>query len=346
MAAVEVVSGDSVALPAVFEEFSREIEKEGRIITCVERDLGQGVYLSDKKRYFDTRELILQFREQGKAIQACIWGPGRGENIALVVDQTLIPRISDPGVMNLGRSLQPGNMYVLEALSRSENPPQDGEYSVGVIRQNDSAGKKVESEEHVKRVFKVALSQEVLPSQIVGRLLTNDQHWQLVILDLSQGITNPRLIIVNTTNMTKTMDLSRIQEIYFDMIGKTINSVLVEAGGRAIPQEEIVYVQGLQYGNMGCGFTTDLNYSKLVKNEFTRESVTRAADFIKTEGFEEVKMGDETFRFPKTEIQLVTDRSARTSRLDESFRRMQLFGELYKREQLSRELVATSAAKR
>ena len=248
--------------------------------------------------------------------------------------------------MNLGRSLQPGNMYVLEALSRRENPPEEGEYSVGVIRENDGVGKKEGSEEHVKRVFTDALSQKVLPSQIVGRLLTNDQHWQLVILDLSQGITNPLLMIVNTTNMTKTMDLSRIQEIYFDMIGKTINSVLVEAGGSTIPQEEIIYVQGLQYGNMGCGCTTDLNYRKLVRKEFTGENIIRPSDFIKTEGFEEVKMGDETFRFPKTEIQLVTDRSARTSRLDESFRRMQLFGELYKREQLLRELVAASAAKR
>jgi len=197
----------------------------------------------------------------------------------------------------------------------------------------------------VKRVFRDTLSQEALPSQIVGRLLTNDQHWQLVILDLSQGITNPRLMIVNTTNMTKTMDLSRIQEIYFDVIGKTINSVLVGVGGSAISQEEIVYVQGLQYGNMGCGFTTDLNYRKLIRGEFTGENIIRPSDFIKTEGFEEVKMGDETFRFPKTKIQLVTDRSARTSRLEESFRRMQLFGELYKREQLVKEISVASAAR-
>lgn len=344
--AVEVISGETIDFPAVFEESSREIEKEGRIITCVERNLGRGVYLSDRQRYFDTRELSLRFKDQRMSVEAYIWGPGRKENISLLVDQSVKPEISDPGVMNLGRTFQPANMYVLEALSRSENPPQDGEYSVGVIRQNDGAGKKVESEEHVKRVFTDALSQETLPSQIVGRLLTNDQHWQLVILDLSQGVENPRLMIVNTTHMIRkgNIDLSRIQEIYFGVIGKTINSVLVEAGGRAIPQEEIIYIQGLQYGNMGCGITTDLNYRTLVRKEFTDENVTRASDFIKTEGFEEVKMGDETFRFPKTEIQLVTDRSARTSRLDESFRRMQLFGELYKREQLAKEICAASAA--
>ena len=39
-------------LPAVFEESSREIEKEGRIITCIERDLDRCVYLSDKKAIF------------------------------------------------------------------------------------------------------------------------------------------------------------------------------------------------------------------------------------------------------------------------------------------------------
>ena len=326
MAAVEVVSGDSVALPAVFEESSREIEKEGRIITFVERNLGQGVYLSDRQRYFDTRELSLRFRDQGRSVEAFIRGPGRRENISLLVDQSVTPEISDPGIMNLGRTFQPANMYVLEALSRSETPPQEGEYSVGIIRQNDSAAKKAESEEHVKRVFADALSQETLPSHIVGRLLTNDDHWQLVMLDLSQGVENPRLMIVNTTHMIRkgNMDLSRIQEIYFGVIGKTINSVLVEAGGRAIPQEEIIYIQGLQYGNMGCGITTDLNYRKLMRKEFTSENVTRASDFIKTEGFEDIPtgVGTKTVRFPKTEIQLVTDRSTRTSRLDESFRRM------------------------
>ena len=91
---------------------------------------------------------------------------------------------------------------------------------------------------------------------------------------------------------------------------------------------------------MGCGITTDLNYRKLMRKEFTSENVTRASDFIKTEGFEDIPtgVGTKTVRFPKTEIQLVTDRSTRTSRLDESFRRMQLFGELYKREQLAKEI--------
>ena len=55
----------------------------------------------------------------------------------------------------------------------------------------------------MKRVFADALSQETLPSHIVGRLLTNDDHWQLVMLDLSQGVENPRLMIVNTTHMIR-----------------------------------------------------------------------------------------------------------------------------------------------
>ncbi|MCB1110091.1 MAG: hypothetical protein KDK64_03855 [Chlamydiia bacterium] len=337
--AVEVVSGGSADFPDKFEEIERTFEKDGRIITCVERDLGSHIYATDRQRFFDTRELTIKLREKGARVQAEVNGKGRRETIDLTIGGLATP-VSDPGILRMDRSLKAPNMYLLEALAQSEYGPLEHWHSVGIIRQNDSPAKKEVSEEHAKLVYRDALTQDEIPNRIVARLLTNDQHWQLVLLDLSEGIEKPRLIIVNTTNMIREMDLERIQEIYFDVIGQTINSVLESVGGTPIAPGEIVYMQGLQYGTMGCGFTSDLNYGRLLRGDLGAENVIQDSDFVKKESFETVQIGDETFQFPKTEVKLIKDRSLRVDRFTETFRRMEFYGELLKRDQLAREIRA------
>lgn len=143
--------------------------------------------------------------------------------------------------------------------------PHVDAYSIGVIRHYDSAKQNSDAKEHMKIVLKDAFSKQPLPNRIVGYLLTNNDHWQLVIIDLQNGIDHPDLYVINTTNMTLKYSLEEIQQEYFWKFGDTLNQALHEVGSTArMSFNDVKYMQGLQYGNMGCGITTTLNANALI----------------------------------------------------------------------------------
>ncbi|NRA89746.1 MAG: hypothetical protein HRU43_01195 [Simkaniaceae bacterium] len=245
----------------------------------------------------------------------------------------------------MGRTLSPANMYILEAMTISKRPLKGAVKYVGVIRQNDDAQSKQQSKEHLIREFRDALMDQDSPADVViGRLLTNDRHWQLVILKAPKNGEKPSLHIINSTQMAKKMSLEQIQEAYFRIIGDSVNSALKETGQEPIRQEEIEYIQGLQYGNMGCGFAADLNMDRLAAGELNKDAIFTAGDFQKVEGIEEIRVGDEVIVFPKTDMVLTKDRSIRNTRMEEATRRLELYEELYQRECLKNEIISKASS--
>lgn len=325
-----------------------EIPYDKGTCTVVERALDESFKRSpdprEKARYFDSRSLTIQKREDATVTTTYVSGPGRRETIAVLRDGSFPSRIDDPGVLTMDGSLRPPNMYLLEALSHSEALPSESEYSMGVIRQYDNPAKNRAAKDQIKRILSDAFSQDPLPEKITARLLTNDKHWQLVEIDLSRGLANPKLTIINSTNMTRFLDLPSIQESYYKIVGETINEILVEAGGTSIPQEAIQYIQGLQYGNMGCGIAADLNFKKVQTGAITGSHIFKKEDII-SEVFEEsVDLGDghvQTFPTTRIDPRASTDRSVRVSRLDETLRRVDLSTFLSERAQLKKELITS-----
>ncbi|WP_420421441.1 hypothetical protein [Simkania sp.] len=324
----------------------REHPRHKGATLVVERALDESLKRSpdpiDRARFFDTRSMTIQTKEDEKLSTIYVSGPGRKERLTVLRDGSFPPTIKDHGVLTMDGTLKPANMYLLEALSQSEVLPQEAEYSMGVIRQYDDPAKNQIAKDQIQRILSEALSQAPVPEKISARLLTNDGHWQLVEIDLTEGLANPRLTIINSTNMTRSLDIPSIQESYYQIIGQTISESLVEAGGAPVSKEKIRYLQGLQYGNMGCGIAADLNFKKVRSGEISDAHIFKKEDIVSEEIEETLILGEgdvHTFRTTRIDTTASIDRSVRITRFDETLRRVDLFNILSEKSELKKELL-------
>jgi hypothetical protein len=276
---------------------------------------------------------------QGKEFS--LEGPKREENI--VFDERP-NECFDAAILSMNKTFRPEQMYLIEAKSHSESPAQEGVYSVGIIRHYDNPQKNQDAKKHLKRVLKDALSQSPQPKRVVAKLLTNDDHWQLVMIDLQNGIEHPEIYVVNTTNMTKMQSLFDIQEEYFKKFGQSLNEVLKELNSSiVITPAHIRYIQGLQYGNMSCGIATDLNYQKIstLSHDKLNQSVFQTNDIVRKEVRTILKIDDDEFEDISFELDkaLSTDRSKRYSSHEDARRRVEIFFEFQRRATLKGEIL-------
>lgn len=273
-----------------------------------------------------------------RPIEFYIEGPKREETIQLPVLDTHFDR----AVLSMNKTFSPNQMYLIEAKSVSNLLPTEI-YSVGVVRHYNNVAKNQDARQHLKIVLKDALSKKPLPQRIVAKLLTNNDHWQLVMIDLKKGIEHPVVYVVNTTNMTKMESVPEIHHEYFEKFGPVLNEIFEELGCTyRIREDQIQYIQGLQYGNMSCGIATDLNFQKMstLSNVALNEMVFQVGDIVRKEVHTQLQVGEEVFEDISFELdkEHSIDHSIRYSPVEDGVRRVEVYMDLCRRQSLKEEL--------
>jgi len=130
---------------------------------------------------------------------------------------------------------------------------------------------------------------------VLSTLLVNDKHWQVAGVrvrsafwsdDDAKGID---IIIINSTNESRARSYASILDNYRanGVIGalsracsklrsalRQLNDGNVKDDGDFSFEANVRYAQGLQYGNMGCGYACALNQLRLVSGAFDARFVT------------------------------------------------------------------------
>lgn len=295
----------------------------------------------------------IRFRDNRDRIEAFISGKERKEEIYLKIINSQTTYHNDENFLNMRKSFPHQWMYLFENLSTSLfNVPESEVFSVGIIRQYD-VDENTHSKQHLQLVFKSALQRSPRPKRIVARLLTNKNHWQLVILDLQKGIEKPELYIINSTNKAKVLSLEEIQDEYFYIIGESLNEVFsdMHTRGRIIPSE-IKYIQRLQYGIGGCAFAINSNhlwflrkYNKDIDQFCFKKGDVKIKTFIKKIPIfigENENQKVEYVELKKKEIdkEASRDKSHRYTLIDEITQRIKFYIEILKKHQLKNELAS------
>ena len=267
-------------------------------------------------------------------------GNRRLEEIHLFLNDQEIDSPEDPGLLSMDASMKIPNMYLLDCLSKHQTTNEANLLHIGTIRHYDNAQKNKEAKAHVVRILSDIFQQKTLPKIITANLLTNDKHWQLVIIDLHKGINSPILKVINTTNMIRQMTLDDIQTAYYKAIGHTLNECLKKRDAKLISKNDIQYMQGLQYGNMGCGFATNKNYERFLLQEFQPKHTFTHDDAIITDEIKEVIIDGTSFSFPGAiqNSNSAKAKSIRNSKEEEVFKRLSLFSKLRTQKQLKLDL--------
>jgi len=99
------------------------------------------------------------------------------------------------------------------------------------------------------------------------------------------------------------------------------------------------YAQGLQYGNMGCGFSCALNKARLLQGNFVNRRI-RSTDRKTKKVRKEFQLDGEIITFEEEEFDKSRsiDRSIRTSKGEETALRVSLYHALKQRRKIAAEL--------
>ncbi|GAB5371984.1 hypothetical protein AAMO2058_001626600 [Amorphochlora amoebiformis] len=140
----------------------------------------------------------------------------------------------------------------------------------------------------------------------------------------------PEVFVVNSTNEAKMRSAKNLQEQY-EKNGvlpsmRAACRAFSEVTGREWKGEvKFSYAQGLQYGNMGCGFACALNEVRLLRGDFENR-IVQPGDRVTKKVKKEIKVDGEVISFVDEEIdkEKSVDRSIRVSMQEEARLRARL----------------------
>ncbi|GAB5371982.1 hypothetical protein AAMO2058_001626600 [Amorphochlora amoebiformis] len=282
--------------------------------------------------------------ESKSTLQVAISGDKRKEKVSIFTSEGkelhCNPKVAL--VLSMDKTFPNSQMDTLSSLVYDYTPPKDVQLvRLGTLRAYDSCKSEEAKKEFIESFSKAIINGATKAKSkgcrlvILSKVLFNDKHWQVVAVRVGETYwadrrARPEVFVVNSTNEAKMRSAKNLQEQY-EKNGvlpsmRAACRAFSEVTGREWKGEvKFSYAQGLQYGNMGCGFACALNEVRLLRGDFENR-IVQPGDRVTKKVKKEIKVDGEVISFVDEEIdkEKSVDRSIRVSMQEEARLRARL----------------------
>ncbi|SUB30407.1 Uncharacterised protein [Yersinia pseudotuberculosis] len=233
--------------------------------------------------YFDSKKHEISYNDKKHGdIKLTISGRGRHEDIVIFKSGTKldVPEYVERNILSMNGTFSHNEMHVLEGIISKKKGRGKEVFPYVELNENEVKHGASTSSKDFKSLIDFRLKRNPQVKEILIPVLSNKDHWYAIHIEIDKDSNNLTPTIINTTNEAKVKDS-------YDCIlngYKKIQSLL----GEMFKESEIFhdfnigdfkFCQSLQYGNMGCGITTNLNEQAILNGKmeiddlaFTKES--------------------------------------------------------------------------
>ncbi|RSD32469.1 hypothetical protein [Vibrio pectenicida] len=224
--------------------------------------------------YYNSKKTTIRYKDGSDDIELKISGKGREEDIEVFKNGIKIHFSSNinKNILSMTGTFPHHEMFLLEEVASSKKNTHTEILPYIEINSNEGKYGKSTSHAELSSMLDFRLGRSPETKTIVTPVLSNKDHWFMTSLEIDHESKTIKPTITNTTHEARTKgNLDEILDGYSDVLSLTEEAIKKSSSMNDYTIESPNFCQSLQYGNMGCGITTNLNIESLLSGELSVE---------------------------------------------------------------------------